>query len=227
MSAAGRTRHFDGAATTSGLPQTTDFTSPARLAGVCAMCGRLRVSKDFLPVLQHWSVQPCVRPLSAVHMSAGHNALRGPGPGQQAAFDNAMARVGCPDRRIDRLCITCCRPPNLHHAGYLVRYLSRRKCDRLFVALASSHHGPDHPSYLVGKRDGCQLGRLPRQQCREPRPMLGTTASLFDHLLTRRMRHSMPHSCRGRPSCLAGARADAKARETGIRRALRWSCGAF
>jgi hypothetical protein len=25
---------------------------------------------------QAWSVQPCVRPLSAVHMTAGHNALR-------------------------------------------------------------------------------------------------------------------------------------------------------
>src|SRR6478672_7653038 len=58
--------------------------------------------------LQHWSVQPCVRPLDAVHMTAGHNALRGSGPGQNLAFDNALARVGCPDRRIDRLCITRC-----------------------------------------------------------------------------------------------------------------------
>ena len=58
--------------------------------------------------LQHWSVQPCVRPLDAVHMTAGHNALRGSGPGQKLAFDNAVAHVGCPDRRIDRLCITCC-----------------------------------------------------------------------------------------------------------------------
>jgi hypothetical protein len=32
--------------------------------------------------LQAWSVQPCVRPLSAVNMTAGHNALRGSGPGQ-------------------------------------------------------------------------------------------------------------------------------------------------
>ena len=55
---------------------------------------------------QHWSVQPCVRPLDAVHMTAGHNALRGSGPDQKLAFDNAMALVGCPDRRIDRLCIT-------------------------------------------------------------------------------------------------------------------------
>jgi hypothetical protein len=25
--------------------------------------------------VQHWSVQPCVRPLGTVHMTAGHNAL--------------------------------------------------------------------------------------------------------------------------------------------------------
>src|SRR4051794_915131 len=36
--------------------------------------------------LQHWSVQPCVRPLDAVYMTAGHNALRGSGPGQNLAF---------------------------------------------------------------------------------------------------------------------------------------------
>jgi hypothetical protein len=36
------------------------------------------------------------------------NALRGSGPGQKDAFDDAMAQVGCSDRRIDRLCITCC-----------------------------------------------------------------------------------------------------------------------
>jgi hypothetical protein len=60
---------------------------------------------------QAWSVRPCVRPLGAVHMTAGHNALRGSGCGQQHAFDNnAMAQVGWPDRQIDRLCITCCLP---------------------------------------------------------------------------------------------------------------------
>src|SRR4030081_3826921 len=67
---------------------------------------------------RRWSVQPCVRPVSAVHMTAGHNALRGSGPGQNPAFDNALAHVGCPDRRIDRLCITCCSPSQpSHHAG--------------------------------------------------------------------------------------------------------------
>ena len=30
-----------------------------------------------------------------------------------------MARVGCPDRQIDRLCITCCSPSQpSHHAGF-------------------------------------------------------------------------------------------------------------
>ena len=63
------------------------------------------------------SVQPCVRPFDAVRMTAGHNALRGSGPGHKLAFENAVARVGCPDRRIDRLCITCCSPSQpSHHA---------------------------------------------------------------------------------------------------------------
>ena len=61
---------------------------------------------------------PCVRPVGAVHMTAGHNSLRGSGPGQKPAFDDAMAQMGCPDRRIDRLCITCCSPSQpSHHAG--------------------------------------------------------------------------------------------------------------
>jgi hypothetical protein len=55
---------------------------------------------------------------SAVHMTAGHNALRGSGPGQFPAFENAMALVGCPDRRIDWLCITCSSPSQpSHHAN--------------------------------------------------------------------------------------------------------------
>src|SRR6266511_5482107 len=37
---------------------------------------------------------------------------------QPIQFDNAVALMGCPDRRVDRLCITCCPPfqPS-HHAG--------------------------------------------------------------------------------------------------------------
>src|SRR6476620_11843472 len=124
--------------------------------------------------LQHWSVQPCVRPLDAVHMTAVHNALRGSGPGQNLAFDNALAHVGCPDRRIDRLCITRCSllQPS-HHAGCPARSRLRRKRDGLPVTFAPSHHGPGHSGKLVGKRDGGDLGRSPGQQCREPRAVFG------------------------------------------------------
>ena len=69
------------------------------------------------PPKKQRSEQPGVRAVSAVHVTAGHNALRGSGPGQNLAFDNALAQVGCPDRRIDRLCITCCSPSQpSHHA---------------------------------------------------------------------------------------------------------------
>ena len=138
------------------------------------MCGRLRVGKDFLHVLQHWSVQPCVRPFNAVHMTAGHNALRGSGPDQTDAFDNALTQVGCPDRRIDRLGITCFSPSQpSHHAGCPARSRLSRKRDGFLVSLASGHHGPDHPRNLVGERDSHNLGRPPGQQGRKPRPMFG------------------------------------------------------
>jgi hypothetical protein len=62
--------------------------------------------------------QPCVRPVCAVPMTAGHNALRGSDPGQKHAFDDPVAHVGCPDRRIDRHCIKCCSSSQpLRHAG--------------------------------------------------------------------------------------------------------------
>jgi hypothetical protein len=53
------------------------------------------------------------------------------------------------------------------------RTRSRRECDGFFVALALSHHRPGHPSDLVGERNGSDLGRSPRQQCRKPGSMLG------------------------------------------------------
>src|SRR5258706_4259755 len=138
-----------------------------------AMCGRLRVGKDFLHGLQHWSVQPCVRPFNAGHMTAGHNAHRGSGPDQTLAFDNAMARVGCPDRRIDRLCITCCSPSQpSHHAGCPARFRLPRKRDGFLVSLAPGHHGPDHSGDFVGERDSRNLRRPPRQQGCEPWPLV-------------------------------------------------------
>jgi hypothetical protein len=90
-------------------------------ASACRIWGHVWTAPSWQELssrLQRWSVQPCVRPLDAVHMTAGHNALRGSGPDQKLAFDNALTQVGCPDRRIDRLCITCCSPSQpSHHAG--------------------------------------------------------------------------------------------------------------
>jgi hypothetical protein len=114
----GQKRRFDLGCPTSGLPQSADIARPARLVRFVPCVDGSGLARAFFTVLQHWSLQPCVRPFDAVHMTAGHNALRGSGPDQNLAFDNAMARVGCPDRRIDRLCITCCSPSQpSHHAG--------------------------------------------------------------------------------------------------------------
>ena len=61
-----------------------------------------------------------------------------------------MALVGCPDRRIDRLCITCCSPSQpSHHAGCPARSRLCRKRDGLFVTLALGHHGPGHARNLA------------------------------------------------------------------------------
>src|SRR4029077_4892228 len=74
-------------------------------------------------------------PFDAVHVTAGHNALRGSGPDQTPAFDNASTQVGCPDRRIDRLCFTCCSPSQpSHHAGCPARSRSCRKRDGFLVS---------------------------------------------------------------------------------------------
>src|SRR5258708_16100339 len=106
---------------TSAVPSTADiYQEDGNVSFVPCVDGS-GLARTFF-TSQAWSVQPCVRPVGAVHMTAGHNALRGSGPGHKPAFDDAMARVGCPDRRIDRLFITCCSPSQpSHHAGYPTR----------------------------------------------------------------------------------------------------------
>ena len=82
------------------------------------MCGRLRVGKAFSRC-RGWSEQPCVRPLDAVHMTAGHNALRGSGPGQKRAFSRCSGTSGL-SRSPDR--------PALHYVLFVLcsQYLDRR-----------------------------------------------------------------------------------------------------
>ena len=62
------------------VPDT--WPEPTRIA----MCGRLPFGKDFLTLMQCWSVLPCVRPVvRRLSLAAGHNALRRSGPGQKHA----------------------------------------------------------------------------------------------------------------------------------------------
>ena len=64
-----------------------------------------------------------------------------------------MAQVGCPDRRIDRLCITCCSPSQpSHHAMVLGAISSDPQRGWIIISLAPSHHCPGHSGELVGKR---------------------------------------------------------------------------
>ena len=163
-SAEGQSRRFDRAPLTSGLPRLADILRVIRPVSKVPCVDGSGLARAFFTVLQHWSVQPCVRPFDAVHMTAGHNALRGSGPDQHLAFKNALAHVGCPDRRIDRLCITCCLPSQpSHHASCPARSRLSRKRDGFLVSLAPGHHGPDHSRDFVGKRDSRYLGRPPRQ----------------------------------------------------------------
>ena len=162
MSALGQKQTSEHVRAMSALPPKADIAGRGRhVRFVPCVDGSELARRIFTS--QAWSVQPCVRPLSAVHMTAGHNALRGSGPGQKNAFDDALARVGCPDRRIDRLCFTCCSPFQLsHHAirGAISLDLQRR---RIIVPRARSHHCPSHSRKLVGKRDRRNFGRPSRQ----------------------------------------------------------------
>ena len=83
-----------------------------------------------------------------------------------------MALVGCPDRRIDRLCIAV-RLPTFTSRRLSGAISLRRERGRLPITLALSHHGPGDPRNLVRKCDGGNLGRAPPQQRRKPGPMLG------------------------------------------------------
>ena len=78
------------------------------------MCGRLRVGKDFLHVLQHWSVQPCVRPFDADHMTAGHNAPRGQVPIKLPHLTMLRPKWVVLIAGSTGSALRAVRPPNLH-----------------------------------------------------------------------------------------------------------------
>ena len=93
-----------------------------------------------------------------------------------------MARVGCPDRRIERLALRAVRPPNLHITPDDGAISSRRKRDGFLIALTFGHHGPSHPRELVGERDRGNLRWSPCQQRRKPTPVFSAMdLGIADH----------------------------------------------
>src|SRR5881392_907866 len=69
-----------------------------------------RLGKNFLTQLQHWSGAVMCPACLCGREAAGHNALRGSGPNQKHAFKDALTHTGCPDPRIDLVCITSSCP---------------------------------------------------------------------------------------------------------------------
>src|SRR5436190_13719625 len=62
--------------------------------------------QELSELLQHWSGAVMCPACLCGREAAGHNALRGSGPNQKHAFKDALTHTGCPDPRIDLVCIT-------------------------------------------------------------------------------------------------------------------------
>src|SRR5436305_12652612 len=62
--------------------------------------------RELSELLQHWSGAVMCPACLCGREAAGHNALRGSGPNQKHAFKDALTHTGCPDPRIDLVCIT-------------------------------------------------------------------------------------------------------------------------
>src|SRR5436190_9260516 len=62
--------------------------------------------QELSELLQRWSGAVMCPACLCGREAAGHNALRGSGPNQKHAFKDALTHTGCPDPRIDLVCIT-------------------------------------------------------------------------------------------------------------------------
>ena len=139
-----------------------------------AMCGRPPVVKGFLNVDAR-AGRSChvfglfVRPCS---MAAGHNALRGLGPGHKHALKGRSGTIGL-SRSVGRLAwvrysfialsnfVGGSSPPVRVAALY-------RGQPRWLKLFASRHHGPGDAGDLVGQGDGGDLGGSPAQEPDQP-----------------------------------------------------------
>src|SRR5262245_20657972 len=83
------------------------------LCPLCAMCGRLRVGKAFLHGCRLVGAAMCSACLCG-HMTAGHNAFRGSGPGQKPAFEMHWHKWVALIAGSTGSALRAVGPPNLH-----------------------------------------------------------------------------------------------------------------
>jgi hypothetical protein len=110
--------------------------------------------------LQHGSEEPCVRPVCAVHMTAGHNALRGSSPNQQHALKTPWPMWVVLIAGSTRTALSAVRPPNRYDTPGV-------------VGIVRSWPSLPKPFWRVCWRARWQRPWWvsPGQQSSEPRPM--------------------------------------------------------
>src|SRR5216684_5676550 len=98
-----------------------------------------------------WSVQPCVRPVSAAHrpLAIMPSADQVPVKSPHSTMHWHMWVVLIAGSAGSAL--RAVRPPNLHIAPDVGAISLRRECDGFLVALTLCHHGPRHPRDLISE----------------------------------------------------------------------------
>jgi|SRR6516164_7435589 len=104
---------WETAPTLSALPSKADKQQTSRHVRFVPCVDGSELARLFF-TFAGWSVQPCVRPVCAVHMTAGHNALRGSGPGQKPAFEMHWHKWVVLIAGSTGSALRAVGPPNLH-----------------------------------------------------------------------------------------------------------------
>jgi hypothetical protein len=100
--------------------------APACRRGVGKSLGHVWTAppwQELSDLLQHWSGAVMCPACLCGCEAAGHNALRGSGPNQKHAFEDALTQAGSPDPRIDLVCITSSCPRQ-----FLQNFKRRHRC---------------------------------------------------------------------------------------------------
>jgi len=137
------------------------------------------LAREKLKLLQVGRMQSCVRPVCAVFITAGPNAIRGSGPNQKHALvvrldPNGFSRPSV----LDRFCITS---QSLRQTRELLASVAlRSNRGRLPIGPPMSQERPGDAGVLVGQCHGRDLGRLIGNQPGKPRVRRAVPLGLLD-----------------------------------------------